>query len=150
MFGSPPYTDARLYLEAGQDLGISRGTDEWVEWMLKVTARSSQGKPAETLFGSLRGQPETGITSQRVKVLMWEWFKKNRIDVPGSLATGIGLEFWKRWRPMVPGRRRIRHVFKRPPVRSVDWTIPPWGIRRNGNRGGKLSCRNQERAYAAI
>jgi hypothetical protein len=35
-FGSPPFQDARLYLEGGDDLGIARGTDEWVAWMVKV------------------------------------------------------------------------------------------------------------------
>jgi hypothetical protein len=35
-FFSPPYEQARLYLENGQDLGIARGTDEWVAWMLDV------------------------------------------------------------------------------------------------------------------
>lgn len=37
VIGSPPYIDARLYLEGGRDLGISRNLDEWVAWMLAVT-----------------------------------------------------------------------------------------------------------------
>ena len=45
VFGSPPYTDARLYLEDGQDLGISRDTVPWVEWMLAVTTEALQGVP---------------------------------------------------------------------------------------------------------
>jgi hypothetical protein len=36
VFGSPPYERARLYLEGGQDLGISRKTGEWVTWMVEV------------------------------------------------------------------------------------------------------------------
>jgi ParB/RepB/Spo0J family partition protein len=36
VFGSPPYEDARLYLEDGRDVGIARGTEEWVAWMLQV------------------------------------------------------------------------------------------------------------------
>jgi hypothetical protein len=36
IFGSPPYADARLYLENGADLGIARGTEEWVRWMVEV------------------------------------------------------------------------------------------------------------------
>jgi hypothetical protein len=36
VFGSPPYEKARLYLEDGQDLGIARGTREWVAWMVQV------------------------------------------------------------------------------------------------------------------
>jgi ParB-like chromosome segregation protein Spo0J len=36
VFGSPPYEDARLYLENGRDEGIALGTEEWVAWMVKV------------------------------------------------------------------------------------------------------------------
>jgi ParB-like chromosome segregation protein Spo0J len=36
VFGSPPYEDARLYLEGGKDLGIARTVDEWVAWMVEV------------------------------------------------------------------------------------------------------------------
>ena len=36
IFGSPPYVTSRLYLEGGEDLGIARGPDEWVAWMLEV------------------------------------------------------------------------------------------------------------------
>ncbi len=36
VFGSPPYEDARLYLENGEDSGIARNTEEWVAWMVKV------------------------------------------------------------------------------------------------------------------
>jgi hypothetical protein len=36
VFGSGPYENARLYLENGVDLGISRNTDEWVKWMVEV------------------------------------------------------------------------------------------------------------------
>src|SRR5262249_22674790 len=36
VFGSPPYEDARLYLEDGKNLGVARGTEEWVLWMADV------------------------------------------------------------------------------------------------------------------
>jgi hypothetical protein len=36
VFGSPPYCESRLYLEDGQNLGISRKTDAWVAWMVQV------------------------------------------------------------------------------------------------------------------
>jgi site-specific DNA-methyltransferase (cytosine-N4-specific) len=36
VFGSPPYEDARLYLEGGEDRGIARATEEWVSWMVEV------------------------------------------------------------------------------------------------------------------
>ncbi len=36
VFGSPPYEQARLYLEGGEDLGVSRKTREWAIWMANV------------------------------------------------------------------------------------------------------------------
>jgi hypothetical protein len=36
VFGSPPYSKARQYLENGKDLGIARNVGEWVEWMVGV------------------------------------------------------------------------------------------------------------------
>lgn len=36
VFGSPPYEEARLYLEGGKNLGISRKTDAWVSWLVEV------------------------------------------------------------------------------------------------------------------
>jgi hypothetical protein len=36
IFGSPPYEQARLYLENGQDLGIARNTEQWVAWMVEI------------------------------------------------------------------------------------------------------------------
>lgn len=35
--GSPPYAQARDYLEKGVNWGIAREVDEWVEWMCQVT-----------------------------------------------------------------------------------------------------------------
>jgi site-specific DNA-methyltransferase (adenine-specific) len=40
VFGSPPYEDARLYMEEGKDLNIARGTEEWVAWMIEVVKES--------------------------------------------------------------------------------------------------------------
>jgi hypothetical protein len=36
IFGSPPYSTARAYLERGEDLGIARETEDWVQWMRAV------------------------------------------------------------------------------------------------------------------
>ena len=36
VFGSPPYEQARLYLENGEDKGIARKVSEWVVWMADV------------------------------------------------------------------------------------------------------------------
>lgn len=40
VIGSPPYTDCRRYTEAGVDMGMSRGTAAWVDWMLGVTTEA--------------------------------------------------------------------------------------------------------------
>lgn len=36
IFTSPPYEEARLYLEGGEDLSIARGTEAWVKWLVEV------------------------------------------------------------------------------------------------------------------
>jgi DNA modification methylase len=36
IFSSPPYEQARLYLENGEDLGIARDTEAWVAWMVQI------------------------------------------------------------------------------------------------------------------
>lgn len=38
---SPPYVDARLYLEDGEDMGIARGPQEWVDWMVEIATQAS-------------------------------------------------------------------------------------------------------------
>lgn len=40
IIGSPPYEDARLYLEGGKDLGIALQTEEWVKWRVKIFKES--------------------------------------------------------------------------------------------------------------
>lgn len=47
-FGSPPYCQARLYLEDGADLGIARGAEEWAEWMREVYAACMRVCPGLT------------------------------------------------------------------------------------------------------
>lgn len=39
---SPPYVDARLYLEDGEDMGIARGPQEWVDWMVEIATEASR------------------------------------------------------------------------------------------------------------
>lgn len=36
VFSSPPYEEARLYLEGGENLGVARKTEAWVAWMVEV------------------------------------------------------------------------------------------------------------------
>lgn len=91
--GSPPYVDARLYLEDGVDLGISRGPEEWVAWMLEVTAEALRVSRGLVLWVC------SGVTRDRnywpaCEGLAWEWFKRgghayrpcywHRYGIPGS------------------------------------------------------------------
>ena len=94
VFGSPPYVDARLYLEGGKDLGIARGCVEWVEWMLEVTAESLRVSRGAVLWVA------AGVTRDRnyqpaCEGLMWEWYRRglghayrpcywHRYGIPGS------------------------------------------------------------------
>lgn len=57
VFGSPPYEQARLYLEDGSDLGIARDTDQWVAWMVdvyKAALRCCTGLVAFVVEGQTR------------------------------------------------------------------------------------------------
>jgi site-specific DNA-methyltransferase (adenine-specific) len=59
VLGSPPYIDARLYLEDGKDLGIARDCAAWIEWMLGITAESlrvSRGLVLWVVAGVTRGR----------------------------------------------------------------------------------------------
>lgn len=58
VFGSPPYEQARLYLEDGQDLAIARDTEEWVAWMVEVfqsALHACKGLVAFVVEGQTRG-----------------------------------------------------------------------------------------------
>lgn len=95
VLGSPPYADARLYLEGGKDLGIARGCREWVEWMLGVTAEAQRVSRGPVIWIA------AGVTRDRnywpaCEGLMWEWWKRggecqlyrpcywHRVGIPGS------------------------------------------------------------------
>jgi hypothetical protein len=95
VMGSPPYVDARLYLEEGRNLGISRDCREWVEWMLAVTTealRVSRGLVLWVCAGVTRDwnyQPAP-------EGLLYRWWERggechclrpvywHRVGIPGS------------------------------------------------------------------
>jgi hypothetical protein len=57
IFCSPPYEKARLYLENGEDMGIARGTEEWVAWMVGIceaARRACRGLCAFVVEGQTR------------------------------------------------------------------------------------------------
>ena len=74
VFGSPPYLKARKYLEGGVDLGIARGPEEWVSWMLAVTRealRVSRGAVVWVVAGSTRDRNYIPAPEG----LAWEWWR---------------------------------------------------------------------------
>lgn len=57
VFGSPPYEEARLYLEDGVNLGVSRKTEAWVPWMADIheaAQRACRGLVAFVVAGQTR------------------------------------------------------------------------------------------------
>ena len=93
IFGSPPYVDARLYLEDGKDLGIARNCLDWVEWMLRVTTECLRVSRGPVVWVA------AGVTRDRnywppCEGLIWEWYKRggseyrpcywHRNGIPGS------------------------------------------------------------------
>jgi hypothetical protein len=72
IFGSPPYERARLYLEGGKDPGVARGTDEWVEWMVKVfkaALRCCRGLVAFVVAGQTRNYSWTASPALLIATL---------------------------------------------------------------------------------
>jgi hypothetical protein len=75
VLGSPPYADARLYLEDGRDLSIARGCREWVKWMLDITAEALRVCKGPVIWVA------AGVTRDRCywpacEGLMWEWWQR--------------------------------------------------------------------------
>lgn len=57
IISSPPYENARLYLEDGQNIGVARYPHEWVEWMYQVykaSLRVCRGLVAYVVEGRTR------------------------------------------------------------------------------------------------
>jgi hypothetical protein len=75
VIGSPPYVDARLYLEDGKDLGIARGCREWVDWMLGVTAEALRVSRGLVLW-VVAGKTEDWCYQPAPEGLAWRWFSE--------------------------------------------------------------------------
>lgn len=57
IISSPPYENARLYLEDGEDVGIARKPDAWIDWMTHVymaSLRVCRGLVAYVVEGRTR------------------------------------------------------------------------------------------------
>jgi DNA modification methylase len=91
--GSPPYRKARHYLEGGKNLGIARDTEEWIDWMLVVTAealRVTNGPVVWVAWGSTEDRNYHPICEG----LMYRWWQSgghayrpcywHRVGIPGS------------------------------------------------------------------
>jgi hypothetical protein len=141
VLGSPPYLDARLYLENGQDLGIARDCAEWVEWMLEVTTEALRVSRGLVVW-VVGAKTEDRTYQPGPEGLLWEWWKRG-----GSAYRPC---YWHR--PGIPGSggdqwfaSRIEYVlaFKRPG--PLPWADPL----ANGHPpvygpGGEMSHRNKD------
>jgi hypothetical protein len=93
VFFSPPYEQARLYLENGENLGISRDTAAWVEWMAEVWA-AAQAACKGLVAGVVAGQTKNYRWSAGPALLMAELHRRgfnlrnppiyHRVGIPGS------------------------------------------------------------------
>ena len=93
VFGSPPYEQARLYLEDGQDLGIARNTKEWVDWMVDVHEAAQMACIGLVAF-VVAGQTRNYRWSASPALLMAELHRRglnlrnppifSRVGIPGS------------------------------------------------------------------
>jgi hypothetical protein len=154
VIGSPPYVDARLYLENGRNLGISRSVEAWVEWMLEVTVEAIRVSRGAVIWIA------AGVTRDRTywpacEGLMWEWYKLggsayrpcywHRVGIPGS-----GGDQWYR------ADVEYAMCFKRPgklpyAVPTANGKPPKFGVggamsyrhadgvRRNAKTGGRMN-----------
>jgi hypothetical protein len=93
VFGSPPYEDARLYLEDGRDPGIALGTEQWVAWMVEVyqaALRCCTGLVAFVVGGRTKDYSWSGLPHLlaadllRAGVCLRPTLVYHRVGIPGS------------------------------------------------------------------
>jgi hypothetical protein len=93
VFGSPPYEQARLYLENGEDRAIARDTADWVSWMADVFQAALRCCTGLVAF-VVEGQTENYRWSAGPALLMAELHRRGvtmrkppvykRSGIPGS------------------------------------------------------------------
>lgn len=90
---SPQYEEARLYLEGGEDLGIAKETEEWVEWMVTVCGaarRVVRGLCVFVVEGQTSGYRYSGAPFLLIADLCRKGFHLRkppiyrRVGIPGS------------------------------------------------------------------
>lgn len=75
VIGSPPYLDARKYLEGGVDLKIARGVRAWVDWMVAMTEEALRVSRGAVIWVAA-GKTKARNYQPACEGLMWEWFLK--------------------------------------------------------------------------
>ncbi len=102
VIGSPPYIDARTYLEDGRDLGIARKCAAWIEWMLAVTEEALRVSRGIVLW-VVAGKTDDWNYQPGPEGLLYRWWARggqshcfrpcywHRVGIPGS-----GGEQWYR------------------------------------------------------
>jgi hypothetical protein len=154
VIGSPPYLDARLYLEEGLDFGIARGCIAWVEWLLEVTDEALRVSKGLVVW-VCAGKTDKWNYQPGPEMLLAEWFKRgghafrpvywHRSGIPGS-----GGRQWY--------RADIEYclAFKRPgelPYADpkANGHKPKWGLGGEmSNRGRNGSRVNQWGGHVAV
>lgn len=109
VFGSPPYIDARLYLEDGRDLGIARKCQEWVDWMLVVTTEAIRISRGAVVW-VVAGKTEDRYYQPGPEGLVWEWYRRGGcMECPcyWHRVGGVGLDLRRSQAEIA--RRRIEH-----------------------------------------
>ncbi|HYT88777.1 MAG TPA: DNA methyltransferase, partial [Gemmataceae bacterium] len=93
IFGSPPYEQARLYLENGENLGVARDTDTWVAWMVevyRVASRCCKGVVAFVVEGQTTDYSWSAAPAilmaelRRVGITLRKPPLYHRVGIPGS------------------------------------------------------------------
>jgi hypothetical protein len=93
VFCSPPYEQARLYLEGGVDLGVARGTEAWVAWLVeffRAATRVCRGLVAAVVEGQTKGYRWTAGPALLMADLHRTGFNLrkppayHRVGIPGS------------------------------------------------------------------
>lgn len=112
--GSPPYMDARLYLERGVNLGVSRKCDEWIDWMLRVTAECLRVTRGPVIWIA------SGVTRDRsyqpaCEGLMYRWWKEGWSEEgPAIQPSGVwqdGIELHMQVRGKRPAGSQYRPCY---------------------------------------
>jgi hypothetical protein len=95
VIGSPPYVDARLYLENGRNLGIARACEAWIDWMLGVTAEALRVSRGLVLW-VVAGKRADWNYQPAPEGLLYRWWAQggechclnpsywHRVGIPGS------------------------------------------------------------------